>query len=166
MDRHAIMRDLRDSGLEEIAEVDPDKRYIFSIYVKGYMNGEDYTQEEILELYGFVKDKVGDHDCQVIPTSASVEIIPMGVNKGTGIRAYCEKTGNGLSESVFLCDSNNDIPGAETVKEGGGKVYVVGNGVEPLKEMADYVAENTYWEGALEILNAIDFESPGEGVPP
>lgn len=157
MDREKIISDLTSAGLSEMAEVDPDKRYILSIYAPGFMEGEDYTPGDIASIHRFVEGNIDDHRCQVIPTSASVEVIPAGVDKGTGIRRYWEMTGHDPEESAFICDSNNDIQGARVVKSNGGRVYVVGNGVDKLKEMADYVASGNYWKGALEILDIMDY---------
>ncbi len=142
--------------LQGMLEIDPFKSYIFSIYVPGFMEGRSYSFEELEEVHSFVIDSVSDIECQVVMTSASVEIIPTGVDKGTGIRRYCELSDVDISDVIFLCDSNNDLPGAIAVKKGGGRVGVVGNGEDALKSMADEVSEEEHWKGSLDLFERFD----------
>ncbi|OYT45323.1 hypothetical protein B6U90_03570 [Thermoplasmatales archaeon ex4484_6] len=154
MDRKNILERLE--MLHGLIEIDPFKSYIFSIYVPGYMDGRDYSEGQLDEIFSFVKDALKGIECQIIKTSASVEVIPEGVDKGTGIRNYCRMSGIDISDVVFICDSANDIPGARAVKQGGGRVGVVSNGSEKLKEMADRVSREEHWRGALELFSAFD----------
>jgi HAD superfamily hydrolase (TIGR01484 family) len=138
--------------LQGLIEIDPFKSFIFSVYVPGFMNGRPYTEEELDEVLSFVIDAVSDLECQVVRTSASVEIIPPGVDKGTGISRYCDLSGIELKDVTFICDSNNDLPGAKAVKKGGGRVGVVSNGEEDLKKLADAVSPEETWKGALDLF--------------
>ena len=142
--------------LQGLLEIDPFKSFIFSIYVPGYMEGRSYSSEELEEVHSFVLDAISDIECQVVMTSASIEIIPSGVDKGTGIRRYCELSGIDISEVIFICDSNNDLPGAAAVKKGGGRVGVVENGEAALKSLADEVSEEEHWKGSLDLFERFD----------
>lgn len=142
--------------LHGMIEIDPFKSYIFSIYVPGFMEGRSYTEEELDEVLSFVKDAVSDIQCQVVRTSASVEIIPQGVDKGTGINIYCDLSGIDISDVIFICDSDNDLPGVKEVKRGGGKVGVVSNGGEDLKSLADEVSDQENWKGALDLFERFE----------
>ncbi len=152
MDRVSILNRLE--MLHGMIELDPFKEFIISIYVPGFMDGRPYLPEQIDDIHTLVKDSLDGLDCQIVPTSASVEIIPTGVDKGTGIERYCLLSGIELSDVIFLCDSHNDIPGAKAVKEGGGKVGVVGNGENSLKQYADRISEKKYWKGALDLIGS------------
>ena len=78
MDRGSILKRLE--LLHGIVELDPFKEFIISIYVPGFMDGRSYLPEQIDEIHSLVKDSLEGMDCQIVPTSASVEIIPTGVD--------------------------------------------------------------------------------------
>lgn len=162
MDRQGIIDRLEGDGVFENAEMDPAKRYILSIYVPGYMEGKPYTVEQLAALYDSVTASIREMECQIILTSASVEVVPVGVDKGTGISRYCELSDIGLDDVMFFCDSRNDVPGARAVKNGGGMVCAVGNATQELKEIADIVAKRDHWKGALELLYASGILDPDD----
>ena len=154
MDRGSILKRLE--ILHGIVELDPFKEFIISIYVPGFMDGRSYLPEQIDEIHSLVKDSLEGMDCQIVPTSASVEIIPTGVDKGTGIKRYCQLSGIDISDVIFLCDSYNDITGATVVYIEGGKLGVVGKGESSLKQYADRISEKNYWNGALDLLESFE----------
>ncbi len=47
-------------------------------------------------------------------------------------------------------------PVRATVKKGGGRVGVVGNGEVALKSLADEVSEEEHWKGSLDLFERFD----------
>lgn len=64
-----------------------------------------------------------------------LEAMPKGVDKGSAIKAICEKTGINISETIACGDNFNDQPMLNVA----GLSVVMANGEEELKKSADYV---------------------------
>jgi len=159
-DRGSIIYTLREKGAEGIAEFDPDKKHEITLYPKGFLAGKDYTAEDIGEIYEFLLRSLRGVPCRIFYTSASGEVLPRSVDKGSGLRALFEKAKLSASKTVFIGDGQNDIPAADFVLEGKGRVGAPANAVEELKAASTFVATKEYFEGAIE---AIDFFFPKKG---
>jgi HAD superfamily hydrolase (TIGR01484 family) len=153
-DRNSIIYTLKDKGAERIAEFDPDKKHEITLYPKGFLAGNDYTAEEISDIYEFLLRSLRGVPCRIFYTSASGEVLPSSVDKGHGLDVLFEKAKLSPAKTLFLGDGQNDIPAADVVLRGNGRVGVPANAVEELKAIATYVAPKEYYEGAIE---AIDF---------
>lgn len=75
------------------------------------------------------------------PTSGEVTI--RGVTKASAIDILCEKLGIPLSDTIAIGDGSNDI---EMVSHAGVGI-AMGNAVEPLKAVADYVTDDILSDG-------------------
>lgn len=153
-DRGSIMYDLRQKGAERIAEFDPDKKHEITLYPKGFLAGKDYTAEDISAIYEFLLRSLRGVPCRIFYTSASGEVLPKSVDKGSGLRALFAKAGLSAGKAVFIGDGQNDLPAADFILDGKGRVGAPANAVEELKAVATFVAQKEYFEGAIE---AIDF---------
>ena len=159
-DRGSIIYTLRQKGAERLAEFDPDKKHEITLYPRGFLAGEDYTAEQISDIYEFLLRSLRGIPCRIFYTSASGEVLPRSVDKGHGLRALFEKAKLSAAKTIFLGDGQNDIPAADFVLEGKGRVGAPANSVEELKAVATFVATKEYYEGAIE---AIDFFFPKKG---
>ena len=66
-----------------------------------------------------------------------LEIVPQGICKGNALRAFCEKTGIPVEDTIAAGDDCNDL----SMIEAAGIGCAVANAVERVKEAADYVTE-------------------------
>ena len=156
-DRDGIIYTLRQKGAEGIAEFDPEKKHEITLYPKGFLAGKDYRPEEIEEIYEFLLRSLRGVPCRIFYTSASGEVLPPSVDKGHGLRALFEKAKLSAARTVFIGDGQNDIPAADLVLEGKGMIGAPANAVPELREIATFVSEKEYFQGAIE---AIDFFFP------
>jgi len=152
-DRDAIIYTLKDKGAERIAEFDPDKLHEITLYPKGFLAGKDYAAEEISDIYEFLLRALRGTPCRIFYTSASGEVLPRSVDKGSGLRALFEKAALPVGRTVFIGDGQNDIPAADFILDGKGRVGAPANAVEELKAVATSVAAGEYYEGALELID-------------
>lgn len=79
----------------------------------------------------------------------SIDVVPKGCTKASGVRRLSEKLGIGLEEIMALGDSYNDM---EMLAEVGLGV-AVNNAVDSLKARADYTCEGTYIDGVIEAID-------------
>lgn len=83
-----------------------------------------------------------------------VEMVPKGFHKGIGIQKVCELLGVPLENTFAIGDSINDIE----MLEAAGISIAMGNGMDKVKEMADYVTTPLFEDGiknGLEHFNLI-----------
>lgn len=152
-DRASIIDTLRERGAERLAEFDPDKKHEITLYPKGFSAGEDYEPGQVEDIYEFLLRTLRDVPCRIFYTSASGEVLPGSVDKGSGLRFLFEKAKLRPARALFLGDGQNDIPAADYILAGRGKVGVPANAVEELKEIATFVAGREYFEGAIEAID-------------
>jgi Cof subfamily protein (haloacid dehalogenase superfamily) len=89
------------------------------------------------------------HESEVVRSEPTyLEILPKGVNKGAALRRVSEITGVALFEIAAFGDSNNDV---EMLRAAGLGV-AVGNALDNLKAVADYVAAADNGRGVAEGL--------------
>lgn len=86
-----------------------------------------------------------------------MELNPFGVDKGLGLKDLCTYLGIDLHETIAIGDNFNDIG---MLKEAGLSV-AVGNAVEEIKGMCDYVCERDHNHGAVaEVIQRFIFDEP------
>ena len=151
-DRVRISERLRATGAEKLGEFDPVKKHEITLYPKGFIAGNDYTAADIQRIYKFVRRSLEGVPCNIFYTSASGEVLPEGVDKGTGLKFLFRKLGRSPAEALFLGDGQNDLPAARYLLGGGGLVGVPANGHPELKQLASLVSDKEYHEGASDIL--------------
>jgi hypothetical protein len=77
-----------------------------------------------------------------------LEILPPGINKGTGALALCEHLGLDISNIIAFGDSGNDV---DLLKIAGYAV-VVGCGRKSALELADYIAPPVKEDGVAKAI--------------
>jgi HAD superfamily hydrolase (TIGR01484 family) len=150
-----IIRDrLIYDNIFEIAEFDPYKQYVITIYPTGFSSGIEYTAKQIQNIFNKVKEYLADfNDTTVTYSSCSVEVLPFGMNKVVGLKAMLHQVPSiDLSQCMYIGDSKNDVEIGNYILDAGGLFCVPGNAISELKQIASYVATHEFDEGVLEIL--------------
>lgn len=75
-----------------------------------------------------------------------LEIVPSGVRKGDALRAFCERMGIPVQNSVAIGDEQNDI----SMLEAAGVGCAVANAIPEVKAVADYITERDNNHSVLE----------------
>lgn len=154
-ERQAIVKRLRAAGVRRLAELDPAKRHAVTLYPRGFQEGRDYSSKDLGRIYRFLRRELRGVRCSIYHTSASGEVLPPGVDKGTGLRFLFEKAALDASGAVFLCDGHNDLPAARYILRSGGRVGAPANAVPALRRMATFVSRRRYYDGALDALDRL-----------
>lgn len=92
-------------------------------------------------------------DLQPHVQATSCDLTLKGESKGKGIKMLCEHLNVAIENTVAFGDAYNDFEMIETVGMG----IVMGNGVEPLKQIGDYVTETVAQEGIYQALKTHKF---------
>ncbi len=71
------------------------------------------------------------------------EIIPKGIDKGSGIRLICQHYGADLKDTIAFGDSMNDYEMMQTA----GISVAMGNACEELRQIADRICKNVWEDG-------------------
>ena len=74
------------------------------------------------------------------------EIIPRGIDKGTGIELVCRHFGADLKDTIAFGDSMNDA----AMLERAGLSVAMGNACDELKALADVVCEDVAHDGVYQ----------------
>ena len=77
------------------------------------------------------------------------EAVPKGFSKGTGIRTYCDLTGEDAGDTVAIGDGANDID----MFEAAGFSVAMGSGAPKALESADYVTSGLKEDGVYNALS-------------
>ncbi|MBU5455143.1 HAD family hydrolase [Caproiciproducens sp. MSJ-32] len=98
-----------------------------------------------------LKEKLKDIDGIVYfgSGSRSVEIGNKGVSKGAAVKALAEHYGIKREEIMAIGDNENDM----SMIEYAGLGVAMGNAIEPLKEIADYVTSSNVEDGVAKALD-------------
>ena len=151
--RDILIAFLKERGVEELGELDPAKSHAITVYPKGFMEGLDYSPDDIKRIYVFlVKHLKGSH-YRVLHTSASGEVLPRGVDKGTGLDRLLKLARLDPAGALFLGDGQNDLSAARMILKGRGRVAVPADAFPALRRIATYVSEKPYFHGAEDILD-------------
>lgn len=79
-----------------------------------------------------------------------LEIFPKGMNKGKALRLICEKEGIRKEETIAFGDQELDLP----MLEAAGTAVAMGNGIEEIKQKADFITKTNNEAG---IAYALDY---------
>ena len=111
-----------------------------------YMNtNHQYLEEIARDLSGIT----GDMDVSY-SSNRYLEFNRKGVNKGSGLRKLAELLGVDMKDTIAIGDNYNDL----TMIQAAGLGVGVGNTVEELKPLCDYVTAADYNHGAVaEVLH-------------
>jgi len=151
-DREVLVSYLVERGALDRGEFDPDKEFAVTLYPPGFMKGADYSPADIDAMYRFLKKHLKGSNYGLFYTSASCEVLPAGVDKGTGLERLLALAGIDVSRALFMGDGQNDIPAARLILRGGGKAGAPANAVLALRRLASHVAREESHRGALELL--------------
>jgi hydroxymethylpyrimidine pyrophosphatase-like HAD family hydrolase len=87
-------------------------------------------------------------------------VLPVGVDKGSGLRAAMEVLGRSLDEVVAIGDGENDA----TLLATAGWGVAVSDAVPALRGQADQVTRGASSAGVVELLEALLAEEPAARV--
>lgn len=88
---------------------------------------------------------------QVSLNKGAVMILPLGCDKGSGLRAALPTLGVSLDEIVAVGDAENDLPFLDVA----GRAVAVSNALEEVKARADLVTEGARGAGVEELARRI-----------
>lgn len=88
-------------------------------------------------------EKFGDRVVQVKSTRFFHEIMPLGLSKGNSILEACKLFDIDIKDVIAFGDEMND----ESMLKVAGKAIAMGNAVDPIKNMADFVTKTNDQDG-------------------
>lgn len=130
---------------EEIFHYAPLKQYIndrLFKYVINYRSAD--SLDKFIELFS-------DKYQIILGSGNSAEVISKEYNKATGIRKICEYLNYSIEDCVAIGDSLNDLEMVSECKVG----IAMGNAVDQLKEVADYITTNASDDGIYNAMKAV-----------
>ena len=110
--------------------------------------------DELKEIESRLKAALGNEVDIYLSMPWFLEVMPKGINKGTGLRAICADAGIDISQAIAFGDSFNDI----FMIRDAGLGIAMGNAEEEVKQAADMVTDDCDSDGiatALEKLGII-----------
>ena len=143
----------------EFAEFDLAKKYMVTLYPKGFSAGAMVSQGQILKIFESTKPQLSDLELNITYSSASVDIMPKGVNKLFGLKNLVTLLGStplDLGQAMYIGDSMNDLEIGKYLRASGGLFCVPQNALTELKRTANYIAERVCDEGVLEIFEKFE----------
>lgn len=96
--------------------------------------------------------KTQDFDIELVDTKYAIHVKSTKINKGVGLIKLAGLMGLRAREFVAIGDSANDVEMFEVSGFG----IAVGNGDEQIKEIANYVTEATFGDGAVEAFEYLE----------
>lgn len=90
-----------------------------------------------------IKEKFGDVTEQVKSSRFFYEIMPLGLSKGSSIIEACKIFGIDIKDTIVFGDEMNDMSMFEVAGTG----VAMGNAVEPIKNVADFVTKTNNEDG-------------------
>jgi len=88
---------------------------------------------------------------EITCNKGSIMVLPVGVNKLSGLRAALGELGVAAADTVGFGDAENDIPFLEVC----GFSVAVGNALDLVKAVADHVTRSTHGEGLAEAVDLL-----------
>ena len=155
--KEQIRDTLSQSGILSGMYEDPQKMYMFTLYLNSFPN---HDPKEIIRMHHLVEPLLaGIPGLEVSYSSAAVDINPTGVNKGSAVAKYCRENSYNLSSVAFVGDSANDRTAFEAIGEAGGKLALVGDS-EELRELLQrfpdvYHSKQKASEGTVEFIDVL-----------
>lgn len=89
-------------------------------------------KDKLSKYYKFMEHAVGVY-----------ELVPIGFDKGTGVKKVCELLNVPIENTYAFGDSVNDMEMMKAV----GHPIAMGNGTKVIKEVCEYVTDNIYDDG-------------------
>lgn len=99
----------------------------------------------LAEMKDLILEREGDIVDAFYSSTGLLEVVLKGTNKGVAIQTLCDILQIPLENSVGAGDGNNDLPLIASAHIGA----AMKNGVEAVKQIADYVTEKDNNEGGL-----------------
>ena len=96
--------------------------------------------------------ELGDDFDFMIHESTVVEMAPKGFSKATGIQKLCELLNVDIADTVAFGDSVNDL----SMLEAAGTSVVMGNGMQQVKEIADFVTKDLHDDGIAYAMRELE----------
>ncbi len=93
-----------------------------------------------------VRAMAGDRLDLYFSSRVYLEVVPIGINKGEALRAFCEKKKIPIANTIAAGDENNDL----AMLQAAGVGVAVANAQENVKLKADYVAKRDNNHSAIE----------------
>ncbi len=112
------------------------------------------SEEQILKMEPIVKETLGP-DFSVFRSEAyHLEILPAGIDKGSGLLKTLAYLGIPREESISCGDYDNDIP----MNEAAGLGVAMANGCPAVREKADYVTLSNEEDGVAAVIGKFILE--------
>ncbi|WP_052450821.1 HAD family hydrolase, partial [Actinomyces polynesiensis] len=96
------------------------------------------------------------------PGGRTGELVPLGVDKGVGLRLAAKVLGVPRADTVALGDSENDL----AMMEAAGTSVAMGNACAPVRAVADSVTTPVDRDGVARAFEALGLVQPGRGPAP
>ena len=128
-----------------VREVEDLISYLTFPVVKLMMVG---TEEKIAEMEPIVREALGEEFSVFRSEAYHLEILPAGIDKGSGLRRTLEFLGDSAEECIACGDYDNDIP---MVREAGLGVAME-NGCPAIREAADYITDSNEADGVAKVI--------------
>ncbi len=93
-----------------------------------------------------------EHGLMVVDTKYAYHVKSPHVDKGSGLLSVCDLLDRDVEEFVAIGDSENDAPTFRVV----GESYALSNSDEKAKSEADFVVDQGFADGFLEVLDSLD----------
>ena len=96
--------------------------------------------------------RLKDSNLQLVyAEAANLEASPLGVTKASGLIELCEHLNIDLADTVAIGDAPNDIEVLKTV----GYSVAMGNAIDEVKQIADFITTDNDHDGVLYAINHI-----------
>jgi HAD superfamily hydrolase (TIGR01484 family) len=138
--RQKLQENLVDSGF---AFFQPGKEYTLTLFATNPAD-TDKLKNETLNALGPLSEGV-----DLVRSPSCLNLLPDGVNKGSGIQFLAQKTGIDPAHMLGVGDSDIDLPFLSRV----GYSAAPYNANPAVKSLVQYVSEKSYTEGVLNILD-------------
>lgn len=90
-----------------------------------------------------IREKFGDVTEQVKSTRFFYEVMPLGLSKGSSIIEACKIFGIDIKDTIVFGDEMNDM----SMFEVAGTCVAMGNAIDPIKDIADYITKSNNEDG-------------------
>ena len=107
--------------------------------------------EELKELEGKLISALGDEVDIYLSMPWFLEVMPKGVNKGTGLQIICDDAGIDISRAIAFGDGCNDI---FMIKDAGLGI-AMGNAEQAVKDAADMITDDCDNQGIVTALEKL-----------
>ena len=138
-----------------IRQIDDLIAYLDFPVVKLMMVG---SEEKIAEMEPIVREALGEEFSVFRSEAYHLEILPAGIDKGSGLVKTLEYLNIPAQESIACGDYDNDVP---MVKAAGLGVSME-NGCPMIRECADYITASNEADGVARVIERFMLEKPAD----